>query len=345
MKQAVHNTSDLFYALQQRNLVYNSNFLNYSNQVINKQNNMITYNHPDGWLYSDSGSGGSVGYNVGNCCCRIQKSSGKESLMQFSQALHEFPRWKQYLLEHTVSAVAVVSTPSGTSNTITIRLSDGITESSRSVLLVPNVKQRIPLNLHVDWNATGLILSLESSSPAAIFDIYEVYANVGKVALPNLMPTVQGFIGERKQYVSTETPPATELSICASPIELSEYQSRLDSVLNGAFGVGPNNRSLLPDMRGYFSRAWNNGATTDPDASSRTSLGGNITGDNVGTVEQDAFRHHSHQLKFSVNTMITTGTGPSVNGVDPSHYDSTNETGGSETRSKNISELYTIKWA
>ena len=337
---------DLLFAMQQKNLVYNTDFLYYSNQVLHKEQMKITYNHPDGWVYADSDNNGSISYNVANECCRIIKNA-EQKPMTFRQAIHEFPRWKRTLREKWVTASAVVSTPSGTSNKISLSLHDGINTSSRSVTLVPNEKCVIKVDLLVNDEADQLTVLLESSSPNATFDIYRVYANVGRVALSNLPLMVQGIIGERKQYISMETPPATELSLCQPSAPLTKGYSRLNSVLNGVFGATTKGESLLPDMRGYFSRSWNNGGTVDRDASTRSAWGQGIRiGDRVGTLEADAFRSHSHQLQFSIEGHILPGTaGTPLNSVIKTAKDSTLSTGGKETRGINIAELYTIKWA
>lgn len=335
----------VLFAMLQRNLVYNSNFVNYSNQV---PGTVITYNHPDGWVYTDSGSGGSISFNQANNCCRIIKSSSN-SLMIFSQALNEFPRWQRTLIGKEISVAALVSTPSDGNSTLTLAINDGVTNATRKVSFEANQKQLIEINFVVSENATELVVSLESSSASFTIDIYQVYANIGEIALPNLPCMVEGYIGERKQYISTQTPPINELSLCNESCELTSEYTRLNSVINGRFGTGPNNRSLLPDMRGYFSRAWDNGSGNDPDAANRTPLGsGTVSGDAVGTVEPDIFRAHTHPLKFSVNTLKfipppqQPGTSPLI---DLSTHDQTDSFGGAETRGKNISELYTIKWA
>jgi len=96
-------------------------------------------------------------------------------------------------------------------------------------------------------------------------------------------------------------------------------------------------------MSGYFSRAWDNGANIDPDASTRTALGnGKVTGDNVGTVEQDQFKQHLHSLNIT-NSTVAPGPSTPVPVIGPGSS-KTQDTGGSETRGVNIAELYTIKW-
>ncbi len=339
--EAVYN-DELLFAMQQRNLVYNDNFLNYSNKTINT---IVTYNHPDGWVYRDSGSGGQVGYDPASSSCLIKKSTGT-AVMTFTQALNEFPRWQQTIPGKKVSAAAVIQVPGSAGCTVTFSLFDGMDTSSKTFFFNGGEQKEIRVSLDVSEVATTLVVSIESSTSDAVLYISRVYANIGSIALENLPCMVAGTIGERKQYISTEIPPATELSLCNASIELSPAYSRLNSYLNGKFGTGANGYSLLPDMRGYFSRAWNNGAATDPDAANRTALGkGTVTGDHTGTVEEDQFKEHDHQLQFDLTGQIPAGPAAPMPSINKAFVSNTGKRGGAETRGKNIAELYTMKWA
>jgi microcystin-dependent protein len=336
------NYDDLLFSMQQRNLVYNYNFLNYSNKTVNTA---VTYNHPDGWVYNDAGTGGLIGFDPTTNSCMIRTSTGN-SLMTFTQTINEFPRWNDLLLGKRVSACAVITVPGVSACELTFSITDGLSSNSQSIYFNSGEKKEINVALDVNQQATTLMLSIECSASQVVLYISKVYANVGNIALENLPCIVQGMIGERKQYVSTEFPSATELSLCNQSIELSSSYTRLNSFLNGKFGRGGSGNSLLPDMRGYFSRAWDNGAKTDPDAANRTALGqGTTTGDNVGTVEQDQFKEHIHQLQFDLSGQIPSGTAPALPSINKAVTSNTGKVGGNETRSKNIAELYTIKWA
>ncbi|MBJ6369276.1 hypothetical protein [Snuella sedimenti] len=336
------NNEDLLFAMQQRNLVYNYNFLNYSNKIVNTA---VTYGHPDGWVYQDQGTDGLISFDPTSNSCMIKKSKG-DDVMTFTQAINEFPRWTDLILGKTVSASAVIEVPGTLSCEVIFSLSDGKNISSKSVYFDAGETKEINISLDVSQQASGLIVSIESSTSEVVLYIYKVYANVGKVALESLPCIVEGTIGERKQYMSTDIPPAVELSLCNESVELSGAYTRLNSFLNGKFGIGQNGNSLLPDMRGYFSRAWDNGATIDPDAANRTALGkGTVTGDNVGTVEEDEFKEHTHQLQFDLSGQIPAGTASPLASINKALTSDTEKTGGAETRGKNISELYTMKWA
>ncbi|MDO5970013.1 hypothetical protein Q4Q35_09340 [Flavivirga aquimarina] len=266
--------------------------------------------------------------------------------MTFSQAINEFPRWGDLLLGKKVSASTVIQIPGTSSCEVTFSLSDGMDVSSKTVSFDAGETKQIDISLDVNEQAKNLTVSIESSTSDIVLYVKKVYANVGSIALESLPCIIEGTIGERKQYMSTDVPPAEELSLCEASAELSNSYTRLNSFLNGKFGVGTNGNSLLPDMRGYFSRAWDNGAKIDPDAANRTALGeGTVKGDNVGTVEEDEFKEHTHQLLFDTSGQIPAGTAASLASINKAVTSDTEKTGGAETRGKNISELYTMKWS
>ena len=339
----IHNRhfKSLITAVNQNNLVYNYNFIYFSNA--DDPINPVKYGTPDGWVYSDSGELGSINYSDETVI--IKTSNDNKSNMQFKQALNEFPRWKSTLSNKTVTAKIYMNVTAG--SLVKASLSDGINTSCESKLSEDINDIVFDLQLKIDENFKQLTILLECQSNEATIKISKIYANIGDVAVENLACIVQGVIGETKQYLITENPPAYELSLCEEAIALPKVgMSRLNSVLNGRFGVNDNGQSLLPDVRGYFMRAWDNGAKIDPDAKQRKALGNQSTneGDQVGTWQQDIFKEHHHEISFSQATVIASGDKVPFHPVVEKQDDTTDK-GGSETRSVNISELYTIKWA
>lgn len=344
MENINDNTSlkvnDYLYALQQKNLVYNHDFRYFSNQI--KNGDTTEYGIPDGWIYKDPGSNGSINFDEESRQCTIMKSSDN-SLMYFSQALHEFPRWNQMLLGKIITAKVTINI--STYGKLDVTLSDGI--NSNTITKNQKGDFEIIVQLKIDSLAESVSLSVASSEPFMNIKITSICANVGEVTLENLPCIVQGVIGERKQYIATETAPAEELSLCEAPIELNNNYTRLNSVINGRFGLGANGNSNLLDMRGYFSRAWNNGSETDTDSNNRTKPGtGQVNGDHVSTFEEDVFLKHDHGLNFSINKALATGDKGAATKIVTTNPSKTDiEADGKETRPKNIAELYTIKWA
>ncbi|MBE9468871.1 MAG: hypothetical protein IMY72_11225 [Bacteroidetes bacterium] len=325
---------ELLFASQQKNLVYNYNFLYFSNKTIKDKPDNYDYGHPDGWIYKGNGK---IGFNDIKNCCYIDTDTEN---MVFSQALHEFPRWMDLLIGQTVTAKAHLNLENDA--TIKFSLSDGITTKTSSISSSGDIEMQVQLKVNED--AKRLKLKIECDTANIVINISKVYANIGSTALASNPCIVNGVIGERKQYIATENTPAEELSLCKASEELKSDYSRLDSVLNKRFGAGPNNISLLPDMRGYFSRAWNNDSGIDTGANNRTNLGkSDITGDHVSTAELDEFKEHDHTVPF-VDGAVVAGEA-SLNLIINKENTSTSKTGGKETRPKNIAELYTIKWA
>ncbi len=110
-------------------------------------------------------------------------------------------------------------------------------------------------------------------------------------------------------YAMNGVPPGTILNfggisipsgylICdGSAISRTTYASLFNSI-GVAFGAGDGATTFnLPDLRGRFVRGVDGLANIDPDKASRTAMnaGGN-TGNNVGSVQSDAFQGHGHQV-------------------------------------------------
>ncbi|WP_375560890.1 hypothetical protein ACE193_24860 [Bernardetia sp. OM2101] len=337
----MNNLRDIIFALQQKNLVYNGDFLLFSNKQI-EDNKIKAYNHPDGWIYQNEGKGANI--ELQNNSCVITVNSVSENYMIFKQQVNEFPRWEDYLKGKTVTAKIHISVPQNT--VISFSLSDGVIENKVTNEITKETDYEIELAIEVSASAKNLTISLESKQNNAVITINKIYANIGKVALENLTPMVLGVIGERKQYIATQNPPACELSICNESKSLNDNYTRLNSVLNGRFGKSTDGYSLLPDIRGYFSRAWNNKSNIDKTATKRTQIGSDtVLGDKVGTQEQEHFLAHTHELKFDTrNVSVEVGATPIIV-FDIVGKSETKLRGDEETNPINFSELYTIKWS
>ena len=100
----------------------------------------------------------------------------------------------------------------------------------------------------------------------------------------------------------------------------------------------------LPNLVAQFLRGRANGSANDPDRASRTaSQAGGLTGDNVGSIQTDAFRSHVHGSINSTssnsggsNSVVNRDIGFTSNIISAS-------TGGNETRPINSYVNYIIK--
>jgi hypothetical protein len=83
----------------------------------------------------------------------------------------------------------------------------------------------------------------------------------------------------------------------------------LFSTIGTAYGSGNGTTTFnLPDFRGRFLRGVDGTANNDPDKATRTTMnaGGN-TGNNVGSVQDDAFQGHGHNFWWVCNDLFGGG--------------------------------------
>lgn len=121
----------------------------------------------------------------------------------------------------------------------------------------------------------------------------------------------------------------------------------LYAVIGDAAGNGDGSTTFnVPDVRGLFLRGVSGTSGNDPDTLTRTAQapGGN-TGNAVGSVQDDAFESHTHNMNRA------TGAGGTIGGAEPPHNGvgagagdgGILANGGDETRPKNVYCLYIIK--
>jgi hypothetical protein len=139
--------------------------------------------------------------------------------------------------------------------------------------------------------------------------------------------SIQMFAGVQAQL------PGGWLVCDGSEVSRTDYAA-LFAVIGTNFGEGDGATTFhLPDLRGRFARGADNGAGNDPDAAARTAsnVGGN-TGDAVGSLQDDAVELPG----------VFANINPGANAAYSLLW--SNGTTGSETRPKNISVNYLIKY-
>lgn len=110
------------------------------------------------------------------------------------------------------------------------------------------------------------------------------------------------------------------------------------------YGVGDGNNTFnLPDYRGQFLRGQDDGAGVDPDAGTRTG------GDAVGSTQADELGFHNHSTNYNPAASTNLAVSTSINYVNAGNSAATgivttSNTGGNETRPKNIAVRYYIKY-
>lgn len=130
------------------------------------------------------------------------------------------------------------------------------------------------------------------------------------------------------------TPPSGFLECDGGEYSRSTY-SDLFSVIGEVYGSGNGTTTFnVPDLRAEFIRGWDNGRGID-------------TGRSFGSSQTDAFKSHSHSM-----TVRRTGEGgatSSQSAANGSDFEgnmiwNTDESGGTETRPRNVAMMYCIKY-
>lgn len=139
---------------------------------------------------------------------------------------------------------------------------------------------------------------------------------------------------------TTATEPAGWLECDGAAISRTTY-SDLFAVISDDYGAGDGSTTFnLPDLRGEFIRGFANGSTNDPDRASRTTRGDGTTGDNVGTKQGYQLQSHTHTYSRAAQNDRADGGQSSMTGYGTN---TTDATGGNETRPRNVQLMYCIK--
>jgi microcystin-dependent protein len=124
--------------------------------------------------------------------------------------------------------------------------------------------------------------------------------------------------------------------------------SDLYTAIGVAHGSGNGSTTFnVPDYRGRFLRGLDGGAARDPDRASRTAMasGGNA-GDNVGSVQDDAFESHTHYQNayWETNSGGNGYVATNASGLNLNSVTNISSTGGNETRPMNANVNFIIKY-
>jgi microcystin-dependent protein len=157
---------------------------------------------------------------------------------------------------------------------------------------------------------------------------------------------------------TSDVAPTNYLLCDGAAISRTTYAA-LYAIVGDAYGNGDGATTFnLPDLRGRFLRGKDGAAGNDPDAAGRTALNGGNSGDALGSYQVDENKSHSHNVRIhtsnTANTNLNTANSFSqrTSGNDP--YGNTQaaqvgrnlnyDSGGSESRPKNINVNYMIKY-
>jgi microcystin-dependent protein len=132
------------------------------------------------------------------------------------------------------------------------------------------------------------------------------------------------------QAFARNTAPAGWLKANGAAISRTTY-ARLFEAIGTDFGFGDGSTTFnVPDFRGEFMRGWDDGRGVD-------------AGRSWSTAQADEFKSHVHGYG---SMQINEGSGgiQAVGGGSPNNFALTAASGGSETRPRNITVLYCIKF-
>ena len=119
--------------------------------------------------------------------------------------------------------------------------------------------------------------------------------------------TISNFpIGYICPVINSNIVPTGSLECNGASISITTYSNLFSGSqmsIGGLYGTGAGN-FRLPDYRGRSLRGWSHGTGRDPDAATRFADSGGITGDNVGSMQDDIAKIHDH-----LGSIITTGLG------------------------------------
>lgn len=149
-------------------------------------------------------------------------------------------------------------------------------------------------------------------------------------------------IGEVIMWAGS-TAPYGYLICNGSQVSRTTYAT-LFGIVGTSFGQGNGTTTFhLPDLRGRFVRGLDGGAGVDPDAAGRTAMNtGGATGNNIGSVQADAFESHNHSINAVGGINVAPVADTSNFSSAPTSID-TNNTGGNETRPVNAYLNFIIK--
>jgi len=122
-----------------------------------------------------------------------------------------------------------------------IYVKDGVSITTHTLTSI-NLEE-IDLSINISNFATKLEIGLELSSSNMTIEIFKMYGNKGTGAIEFLPCIVEGVIGRVNTYDATNITPSGELELDGN--EIPADCSRLNSYLNGKFGIGSNGRSKL----------------------------------------------------------------------------------------------------
>jgi microcystin-dependent protein len=248
--------------------------------------------------------------------------------------------------EWKVGGVAVTATAAE------LNILDGVTATAAELNILDGVTASTSELNYLDITTLGVAQASKALTVAANGTITfsgstgtsgQVLTSGGSGAAPS-WETTQGVPSGAVAHFAMNTAPTGWLKANGAAVSRTTYAT-LFAAIGTTFGVGDGSTTFnLPDLRGEFMRGWDDGRGIDTGRAFGSAQSGDIQGHNhdAGTLSWT----HPLATAAGQNTgAITGGTGVSVNGPYSKTLSGSTETsGGTETRPRNIALLACIKF-
>jgi microcystin-dependent protein len=241
-----------------------------------------------------------------------------------------------------VCTAPISRTPAGANSVLTS------TRYNLELNTVYNRTNNLPGDCIVDESINGskLIDGTVGATKLATDSVTTVKIADGAITAAKLAAAIENLVpvGVILPFGGTVAPPGYLLGNGQS-ISRATY-ANLFAVYGTSFGSADGVSFNNIDCRGRFFRFVDGGVGRDPDRASRTAsaTGGNV-GDNIGSLQSDALKSHTHSVAVN-NSYRTWGTGSSAS--NEAWYGTTSTsvgaTGGNETRPLNINVNCIVKY-
>lgn len=158
------------------------------------------------------------------------------------------------------------------------------------------------------------------------------YSQMTYIAVPTADDVLAAAPPSEIGFFARNTPPTGWLKANGAVVTVAAYNA-LWNAIGSTFNIGGEAAGSfrLPDLRGYFPRGWDDSAGID-------------SGRVFGSTQQDELKSHSHTYDRAVYPNYDTTPGGAYRVIPTYTTSTTNATGGSETRPKNVAFLGCIKY-
>lgn len=179
---------------------------------------------------------------------------------------------------------------------------------------------------------TGVVTEVGTPVNAANLNKMENWIQGNSLSLDVINAILLSFVGS-VSYFAMASAPSGWLAADGSAVSRTTY-ANLFAKIGTTFGVGDGSTTFnLPDLRGSFIRGLDNGKGYD-------------SGRTLGSYQADDFKSHNHTFNTTANLygMYSSGTNYNWSSYGTGSAISINNTGGTETRPKNVALLACIKY-